>query len=175
MSQPLPVEFDPQRLAKAGDEFIARLPLAHFKRLVAELRDSAGEVSATLRFVRAEGGRVRVSGRMRAEFTLRCERCLGDFALEVDEEFDLVVVDSDKATETLPEEMEPLVTDERGHLRAVDLLEDELLLALPIVAKHADEHDCVGNFVYKAQPIAPAPQAPRSNPFAALAGLKKND
>ncbi len=175
MSQPLPVEFDPQRLANAGEEFIARLPLAQFKRLVAELRDSAGEVSARLRLSCDEAGRVLVRGRVQADLTLRCERCLGDFVLPVDSDLDLLVVDSESAAEALPDEIEALIANEHGRLRAVDLLEDELLLSLPIVAKHADEHDCAGNFVYKAQPTAPAPQAPRENPFAALAGLKKND
>lgn len=175
MTERLPVEFDPQRLANSGELLSACLPVAHFKRLLAELQSAEGEVQVSVTFSRDNAYRVRATGQVQTAVQLCCQRCLGAFNCPLESEFEFVFVDSEERAEALPEELDALLVDERGRIRAVDMLEDELLLQLPIVPKHADEHDCAVNLVYKAQPTDPKPRSTRENPFASLAGLKKND
>ena len=68
---------------------------------------------------------------------------------------------------SLPEEYEALLVPEDGQLRPLDLVEDELVLAVPVVPLSPD-----GEAV--DQDGAPSEEeTKKANPFAALAALKK--
>lgn len=103
----------------------------------------------------------------RAVVPLQCQRCLQTFAqtLQVDRRY--LFVAHEKQAEQLDEELEDDVLVMPARLDLAELLEDELILALPLVPRHADT--C-------PQPL-PLPRddleedAP-SNPFAALAALR---
>jgi uncharacterized protein len=99
-----------------------------------------------------------------------CQRCLSPFwqPVQVDRWFRFVVDESTAETEDEDADEDVLAFAPRFDLRS--LLEDELLLALPLVPMH--EPGCPEPL----QPLAEGvdngvPQA-RQNPFAALAGLK---
>jgi uncharacterized protein len=97
---------------------------------------------------------------------LQCQRCLGPLAqpIEVDRRF-LFVADEDEA-ERLDEESEDDVLVLQPRLNLAELLEDELILALPIVPRH--EGAC-------PEPLRPSGEddTGRLHPFAALAALRK--
>ena len=101
-----------------------------------------------------------------AEVTLQCQRCLqaARQPLAVVRRFRFVRDEQEAAR--LDEEIEDDVLMLAPRLDLLDLLEDELILALPIVARH--EGDC-------PQPL-PLPKAlaeeAAPNPFAKLAALR---
>lgn len=175
MAEQLPVEFDPSRLGAANAVFESRLPVAHFHRLCEALTRPDGEIEVTAQFRLEDGRRPVVTGHLKGELWMTCQRCLSEFAYPLESDYSLAFVLSEEQADALPDIYEAVMRDERGRVRTTDMLEDELLLQLPIVPKHADEHDCGAQFVYKAQPTETKPQSTRKNPFASLAGLKTND
>jgi uncharacterized protein len=175
MADRLPVEFDPKRLAVAEARFSAELPLAQFQRLVPELASADGVVYVEVAFSLDRARRAVAAGKLCGAYPLVCQRCMAGFNWRFEREFELTFAESEAEAEEWSDELEPVLLDEFGRLRAIDMLEDELLLLVPIVPKHADEHDCDANFVYNAQPTENQPQQQRENPFAALSGLKTNN
>ncbi len=143
MSGRLPVELDPLNLADRGRLLEGSIPVAAFRRLGTWLHADSGTIEAILRFERDPGGRRVLRGSMRGELELLCQRCLRPFALPIDREFRLVLVESAAEADLLPDELEPLVVDQRRGMHTVDLLEDELILALPLVPRcgHGG-HEC---------------------------------
>ena len=110
--------------------------------------------------------------KVRASFPMECQRCLTpvDVPLEVDREFRFV---ADEATaEALDDESEEdlLALSREFDLR--ELIEDELLMVLPVVPKH-DECPTVVPMASSDDDFEEA-NAEKTNPFAALAGLRKD-
>ncbi len=83
---------------------------------------------------------VRLRGRASGEISVTCSRCLRPVAITVDRSVDLVVVGSDAAMDALPEAADVhYAPDLMGRL--IDVLEEEVLLALPDFPSH-EEGDC---------------------------------
>ena len=117
------------------------------------------------------GGRIVVSGRIRAPLQMICQRCLESVTLEVQAEPRLIWVKSDEDMEALSPEYDPLLSAD-GRVALAGLVEDELLLALPLVPGHADG-TCRETRKAAAR-SAPLPvEDDRKNPFAELAKLKR--
>jgi len=173
----LPVHIDPLRMAETRRLLQGTLALAEMARLGESLQDTQGEVQVSLEFgIDNEGIRF-IRGHVQATVSLICQRCLEAMRYPLDSEFLLGLVRSTAEAEKLPSQYEPLVVeDEPLFLR--DIIEDELLLALPIVAMHAPE-ECSADLN-----VAPQPEQAQedkdtgatagNNPFAVLADLKKD-
>jgi len=172
---------DPRRLdvaAFAADaaEREGDWPLAGFSRLVAttheEGRPGPAEtvrwtLRGELRAVRNDAPQVWLHLLGRAELRLACQRCLAPVpvVLEVDRRF--LFVDGEDRAAALDAEMDDDVLALPRRLDVHELLEDELLLALPLVPRHARCPTAL-----PVEPVAPA-EAPRTNPFAALRALRR--
>ena len=104
----------------------------------------------------------------RAEVHLQCQRCLQALAqiVEVDRRF-LFVRDAGRA-EALDEEMEDDVLVLPQRLDLPELIEDELILALPLVPRH--EGSCPQPLPQQALDALAEESAP--HPFAALQALR---
>lgn len=169
----LPVHIDPIRMADTRRLFEGRIPLAEMARLGGSLQDSDGEVAVSLEFgIDNEGIRF-MRGHIRAEVSLECQRCLETMRYPIDSEFSLAVVRNPVEAEALPSHYEPLLAGgEPLFLR--DIIEDEMLLALPIVPMHAREECSVstssGNEAGDGRKDTGV--AAKDNPFAVLADLK---
>ena len=141
-------------------------PLASFERLQPPL--SAGDVTWL-----ADGERRAVAGaetevwlrlQAAATLTLPCQRCLAPVRLPLDVDRCFRFAPDEAAAEALDAELED---DVLALTRALDLhvlVEDELLLAVPVVPRHDMCPD-------GGPPMTSAEDAPPS-PFAALAALK---
>ena len=103
-----------------------------------------------------------------AEVTLQCQRCLQAMRqpLVVDRHFRFVRSEPEAARLDEASEDDVLVLPPR--LDLLDLLEDELILALPIVPRH--EGSCPRPL---PMPAATAADEPAPNPFAKLAALRR--
>ena len=149
-------------------------PLDRMQRFTKVLLNDNGQVEVDLRFGRH--GKLRtVSGALSAELTVTCQRCLQAMPYLLQTQLNLAMIKDDAQAEALPDEFEPLLlADEEMNLPEV--IEDELLLALPLVLVH--EHDCSDFMQQQAkQQIQDAAKAAeqkvKNNPFAVLKDLPK--
>lgn len=176
MSDRLPVQIDPIRLAQQGRTFEGQIPLSSLGRLVDLLLSDKEDIEVSLDFHKDNRGRYCLSGGLRATLQLECQRCLQAMHFPVDARFDLVLVESEAEAETLDEEDDVLIVESTPML-LTDIIEDELMLSLPQVALH-DEADCkISTQQYKETEFdedEPAADE-KPNPFAVLAELKRKD
>ena len=159
---------DPWRLAAQGRTLTGRMALGSLPRLAPSLVDS-GDVEYRLAFHLDSDHRAVVSGQVAARLLVQCQRCLEPLAIAVDSRFELAFVRGLDEAARLPETYEPAVAED-GRVRPADLVEDELLLALPPVPVHADPA-CAGQPA-AAPPGAEADGKNLTNPFAVLAALR---
>ncbi|MES2354757.1 MAG: YceD family protein [Pseudomonadota bacterium] len=104
---------------------------------------------------------------MRGAISLQCQRCLGSFSYLVDIDATLVFVGSESELPAIEEENESvdyMVAQEK--LDLVDLIEEEVILALPFAPRH-DEGECDEWLEQEAASDKPSP-------FAALTKLKRS-
>ncbi|HVC27993.1 MAG TPA: YceD family protein [Gammaproteobacteria bacterium] len=139
-------------------------------RLAAAVADTSGQASAKLQ-VMHDGGQVSVQGTVEANLVLTCQRCFGNLVFPVKADFNLAWVRSEKEATGLPDVYEPLLSGS-GRVKIADLIEDELLLALPMAALHTVPQDCgVGARSTSRRAVTDAKEK-RRKPFAALESLK---
>lgn len=120
-----------------------KLDLSKLTRLASLLRRDLGSVEATLRFRRRRDGWLAVELDYRATVELTCQRCLEPVAYDMGERVDLVVADKGAMPTVVPDGYEPYELPE-GRLSPAELIEDELIVAVPLVPKHARLEDCGG-------------------------------
>lgn len=167
-SERVPEVLDAWRMVTARRGFEGRLPLSALTRLQGSLVDTGGgDVRFSLDFDR-DGLQVPyVELRVDAELPLECQRSMERFLLPVQIVQRLGLIRDEAEEAALPPGYEPLLVPEDGQLRTAELVEDELILAVPVVpvkpGSEAVERD------WPASEI----EQERANPFAALSALKK--
>ena len=171
-------EFDPLRLdvaafAKGAGELHGRWPLQQFDRVIdASTRDApvteelAWRVRGERRDERGGEGQVWLHLSALAEVPLQCQRCLRPVVIEVQVERSFLFVHGEDAAAQIDGDMEEDVLPITRALDLRELIEDEVLLALPIVPRH----DVCPIPLVAGTAEVPACDAP--NPFAVLAALK---
>jgi len=179
----LPVRFNPDRLLADDQAYFAEPAVAHFKRFAQGLADDEGQVDLRLRFVRDGDGHVVAQGQFEVACQLQCQRCMTPYNETFGGRFSLTFVSDEAAAEALPEALDPVILDEHGHIHVVDMIEDELILAMPVVPRHEDIAECLAAGYapvnetddLDAPEVSGASGRERENPFAALKHLTKND
>lgn len=147
------------------------MPLASFERLCDPLADNAGTVHAKLIFERDERRAVTIHSELEVEVKMVCQRCLELVALPIRSECHYAVVKEGADTQSLPKGYDVLEVGE-DPLDLMTLVEDELLLALPIVPAH-DPEECQQPAGVET-PESSEDEVSRSNPFSVLAQLKRD-
>ncbi len=171
MSQHLPDHLDPWRFTDLGKRISGSYPLVSMPRLRECLADTRGEVGFTLEFFHDEQHRACVRGKVEATLLLQCQRCLEVMPRPVQSSVSLAFVESIEEAEILPDTLDPALVED-GLVGLRDLIEDELLLALPQIPMHpAGTCSSQGG----AEASLEGSEAVRENPFAVLAELKLND
>ncbi len=134
----LPEFIQPPQLVAQQAILEGTVNLADLLGLVDSLYDNQGQVRAKLQFGKDEEGLSYMKGSLHAELNLLCQRCLKPFTLNLDIPISLSLVTNDLAVKDLPKYYDPLfVGKEPISLRGI--IEEELLLNLPLVAKHEPE------------------------------------
>ncbi len=147
----------------------AELPLTRLLRFSDQLSSKTGAVDVDVLFGMDEEGRRHLSGTLDTRVQVACQRCLQDMELALHCELSLLVFDTEDEVQELPESQDAVTMTEDG-LDVVALIEDELILSLPMIPMHADT-GC--SRVLNALKQGEGPVADeRPNPFAILAELK---
>lgn len=147
------------------------VPVGVFPRLAETLLDKAAKVQVDIRVSRSSSGIPVVEGRLGGRFQRQCQRCLEPVDVEIEADLRLAVAGQD-SDHLLPAGFEPWQSDD-ADVVLKDLVEDELLLALPMVARHEDESQC-GELARQPGQEAPEEAPRRHNPFAVLKDLKQD-
>jgi len=171
LNGPIPPHVDPRKLADRGATLEGELPLASLSRLCDPLADSAGAVRAKLVFDRDERRAVVIHSELDVEVKMVCQRCLELVALPIHSESTYAVVKEGANTQSLPQGYDVLEVGE-DPLDLLTLVEDELLLALPIVPAHDPEVCQQPAGIEEPEPSED--EVTRSNPFSVLAQLKRD-
>jgi uncharacterized protein len=168
MLQRLPEQVDPLRFAQTGRELEGEISPGSMQRLQKLLSSDAGTVRVRLVFDLDDAGNPRVQGSISATLEMLCQRCMAPMPLSLETRVLLGIVTTEAQANALPDEYEPLVVDSE-EISLTELVEDELLLALPLSAMH-EQGQCL-NVDFTEHVISDEPQA-RENPFSVLASLK---
>ena len=177
-------ELNPRHLniaafAQAKDSLAGEEKLARFERLIEASQGLGGEAMV----VYSARGELRPDAagvdepwvHLAAQTTvpLTCQRCLGVADVEIQFERDFRFVATEELAEVEDEESEEDVLVLSKAFDLLELIEDELLLASPLVPMHAVCPEPVkltaADAGFDAQPEE------RPNPFAVLQQLKKKD
>lgn len=173
-----PLRLDVEAFAEAGAELAGAWPLAHLTRLAATASTDAPprpdehvDWSARGLCRRRTGAppELRVELQARAVLRLECQRCLlpVETPVELDRPVRFVAGEAQAAELDAESDEDVLALSRSFDLR--ELIEDELLLALPLVPRH--ETCPVALPAAEPAPDDDEPEPP--HPFAALAALKK--
>ncbi len=130
------------------------------------------EVEVSLDFTRNDTGKPFIKGRIHGEVSLLCQRCLEHLPYSLDCSVAVVLVQTDTEAEQIQEGYDTwLLEDERIFLP--DFIEDELMLALPLVAAHT-HCEPARPFIEgrEEDEVADEESSSIANPFAALKNLK---
>jgi uncharacterized protein len=167
----LPLSLDLLQSARRDVSLAGRLAVAQLSRLTPNLAREQGEAVVELRIHMGADRRVLVEGRIEADLQLVCQRCMQPMTLSVRAHLHLAWVKSEDEAAELPEVYEPLLAPD-GRVTLIEMVTDELLLALPLVPRHEDGAGC-GKTAKAAKPKRATPAEDRKKPFAALASLKR--
>ena len=161
MASGLPDRVECARLAEDGAVLERTYRLSELDRLQDLLADSSGSLRAHFAFASLDGGRAGATVSVQATPRLVCQRCTQGFEHSVASESEIEFAATEaEAPADSPREIY-LMDDGSVSLR--DLAEEELLLALPVIAACSTPEDC-GR--------APLPDE-RQRPFAVLQDLLK--
>ncbi|HZF24900.1 MAG TPA: YceD family protein [Steroidobacteraceae bacterium] len=150
-------------LAAGNAVLETEIALVDLERIRPLLRRDAGMARGQFRFHRENAAAV-AEGHVSATLTLTCQRCLGEMTLPIDTDSRLAFVAS--AGAEAPASREPVIAPD-GQVSLATLIEEELLLALPLAPMHGETDDC------RASPESHESE-PRQKPFAGLRELMKD-
>ncbi|MTZ12438.1 metal-binding protein [Pseudomonas sp. JL972] len=168
---PIPPHIDPRKLADRAASLQGELNLSQLQRLAESLEDDQGVVRASFAFGRDEQRTVVIHSQLDVDVKMICQRCLEPVVLPIHSECDYAVVNEGASSQHLPKGYDVLEVGE-DPLDLLALVEDELLLALPIVPLH-DPEICQPP-VGPDEPEPSEDEVTRSNPFSVLAQLKRD-
>ncbi len=170
MSSALPVVVDAWRMVTSGRIFEGRLPLASMSRLGESLAGRDGDCEYRVEFGRDEFGVAYVDIQADVALPLICQRTLECFELPVRIEQRMGLIRDEAEEPALPPGYEPVLLSEDGRLHPADLIEDELILAMPVVPVKPGTEAIEPQWSADEEEEA---EHARPNPFATLSALKQ--
>jgi len=136
----LPRQVDPRKFAQKGISLSGRVPLAQMPRLSEAVQSGDEEVDVHLEFGIDQQRAKTLKGHAKASVSVVCQRCLQPTKLTLDADIALAVVWTEEQGQDLSKDLDPLILEE-GPTDLYQVVEDELLLVLPMVAYH--EEQCI--------------------------------
>lgn len=140
MASPLQDPLDVGQLAAQHTRLEQEFPIAGFSRFRDSLARPDGLAAVSFRFHPA-GAYPALEGAVRARAWLTCQRCLQEFEAALESPVRVAFVGRDAEAGRVPDEYDA-VTAPGGRIELAELVEDELMLALPLVPMHATPAEC---------------------------------
>lgn len=174
MSEKLPHFIDPIYAAQHDKQFVGRVNFDHLKRLHTQVLRTEQDVEVKLLFfVDAELKLPAFTMKLDTTLSLECQRSLRPFALPVQTEIKGVFVESMALTEDIPPDWDVFELEETK-LSLLELIEEELLLNIPMVPMDPTSVMDYQNDTSQPSLDESTAETETQNPFSALKGLKLN-
>lgn len=161
---------DPFRFAENATRLQGKLLIKNMERLCTSLHSDRGEVSVEMHFGKDEQGISFINGHYVTCVSLQCQRCLEAFQFNLTNDFLLGIVRTEEEADGLPENYDPVMATEENGLIIQDVIEDELLISLPIVPVH-DRKECKITLPLTAKTEG-AEEITKENPFKVIELLR---
>lgn len=163
---------DPRKLASQGAVITGTLGGDLLLRFNDAVVDSYEPISCKLEFEKGADGHAVIHGELQGDVKLPCERCLEPVGHNINTNFDVRPVLTDAQAEVHQKSIDVVMLDSEGQIDPVAMIEDELLLGLPIVIYH--DYECVPVMQF-GEDIVVEQDAQKDNPFAMLANLNRQE
>ncbi|WP_018981470.1 23S rRNA accumulation protein YceD [Salinimonas chungwhensis] len=168
----LPHQVDPVKSAVKRSDYQGVIASGDMERLLGAVVNCDEWVDAEVQFKKDAQGLTVFHGHLSTQVTLICQRCNGEFNQPLNVDFCYSPVQGANEIDMLPEAYDPVEVDDHGNVDLLQLLEDELIIGLPIVPLHAEEACPIGEKDMTFGKIEPEQERP--NPFAVLKELKRD-
>jgi uncharacterized protein len=169
--QVLPRSVNPRKFAHQDARLEGTIAAENLDRLRAAVVDVQNTVAVSLHFYIDDGGKAVVKGNISTDVVMICQRCLEQVTQTVNADPCLALVLNDDQSNALPTVYDPWLLDsEDGSANLYQMVEDELLLALPMVALHSKL--CIDSALMQSQESKIEDKEKRPNPFDVLEQLK---
>ena len=166
----LPTQIDPRKLAAQGMELEGIVVADQLLRLAQAVERIVSPLQAKVAFFIDEGNCKVARGELQVDADVPCQRCLDTVRITVSTVFEVQVVWSEEQMANVSADREAWLVSDR-HASLLELLEDEILLALPLVSYHG-AGECTGDTLYDNE-ASPIEEEVVDNPFSVLQQLKK--
>ncbi len=157
---------DPWRFVKEQYSLDKKFTATDFDRLMSSVCRVSDAVHVHLSGYIDEHRLNVLEGRAKVTIEQVCQVCLEPFEMQLCADFKWILVDSEAAAEAFDE---ALVVEDKA-LDLISAIEDELLLSLPLIAKHSENDICKGRAV-----LSNYSEIEKPNPFKMLDVLLKKD
>ena len=160
-------------MASQEKVFEGSVPISQLSRLSEILAEVDGDVDLELAFSKGNQDRTQISGNLQATVALICQNCMQIYRQALVCQIDLAVVGRKDDMDELDESTDSLVCTDR-ELALRDLVEDELILCVPMIPRHPDQ--CPDSEFLLEQEIPALEEQTTHRPFAELAeAMKKQE
>lgn len=170
----LSVPLDVRAACRAGEEMAGELSLSALPRC-RDMAPEDGRLTYRIRFFEGQGVHpLTAEMSIEASLALECARCRETVVQSVASHSLLSFVFSEEQAEHVDAAAEPVIVGREGRVKLLELIEDELLMAVPLMPVH--EAACgpiSADRPYESGQLAEPVDDGEENPFAALAALKK--
>ncbi|ORU89774.1 MAG: hypothetical protein A6F71_02065 [Cycloclasticus sp. symbiont of Poecilosclerida sp. M] len=169
MSNSLLAEIDPFVCAEQKRYFSGQLSIKELPRLLEDVLASEALLDIEFQFFK-EQKNIIITGRISGELMLQCAACLEPMSFPVDIQVGLAVIRDQSLMDYVPDSYEPCVVEDRC-LQLSSIVEDEVLLTLPIIAKH---DRCINDLPHTSasKDFVVEELEVKENPFEVLKNLK---
>jgi uncharacterized protein len=137
----IPKHADATKAIATRQRFVGSVPLAQLPRIAGQLADTDGSLQVDLEAGKDSAGLAWLRGGIKGQLSLTCQRGLHPFPWSCDVTTQLRLVASESEEERAMKEAEAYLVEE-DQLPLREIVEDEVLLALPI-APRCDDEDCL--------------------------------
>jgi len=130
--------FDAFRVARVRESLSGTVDAAMLPRLADRVTDAQAPIAWRIEGTADTMGRPALTVDLAGVVTLECQRCLGPLEWTIDQRTELVLARDDVEAERLDADSDSEVLIAATPVDTETLIEDELVLALPYVARHPD-------------------------------------
>jgi uncharacterized protein len=172
MNTELPLRIDPVLFAQQEREIQGEIRIAELPEIAGVTSKPDNLLTIVMSFSKSSLQYPLVKGTIEGEVVQSCQRCLGDTIIKINETFELLLVTSE-TSDTAEQEGHEVFEYNEVTIDMLNFIEEEVMLALPIVAKHESVDEClpIAQKWIKNKEHVPADQK-KENPFAKLKDLK---
>lgn len=144
---------------------------AELERLREYLSDHAGEIAYSISGILDEKGRPALKIIITGMITLCCQRCLSKLEHTLDVKTHLLIARTQDEYSSYDEDNSVDAILASPDMDALTLIEDEIILSLPISPRHLENECSINNITINTSEATKA--VVKKHPFASLKSLKK--